>query len=226
MTTDARDLPAAAEYVLRLLEPEEETAFETAMRSDPALAAEVSAWLRQFEALNIEFTEESVRGAVKKRLMERLFDTPRVTVSVWRRVWLWQGISLAALALAAVLGVQSLTGPSTVPGSAVYVSEIVAENQSLRLLAAYDPSRGELKLTRTAGGAPAGRVLELWAIRGDAAPVSLGVLSDTDTSAVPVPEAFRDPAGLILAISDEPPGGSPTGAPTGKVLALGEAVAL
>ena len=226
MTMDPRDLPPAAEYVLRLLDPEDEAAFETAMRSDRSLEAEVAAWLRHFEALNVEFPEESVRRSVKTRLMERLFDTPRVTEPIWRRVWLWQGISLAALTLAAVLGVQSLTGPAAPPGSAVYVSEIVSETQNLRLLAAYDPTRGELKLTRTAGGAPSGRVLELWAIRGDAAPVSLGVLSDAETTAVPLPEAFRDPAGLILAISEEPPGGSTTGAPTGKVLALGEAVAL
>lgn len=218
--------PRAAEYVLRLLEPAEEAAFEATMRDDRALQTEVAEWIGHFEALNVEFAEQSVRNSVKARLMERLFDEPRARAPFWQRIWVWQGVSLAALVLAAVLGVQALLGPGTVPGSAVYVSEIVAEDQSLRLLAVYDPSAGGLRITRTAGEAPEGRVLELWAIRGDAAPVSLGVLPEAENAAVPLPEAFRDGDGLILAISEEPPGGSTTGAPTGAVLAVGEAVEL
>lgn len=39
-----------------------------------------------------------------------------------------------------------------------------------------------------------------------------------------LPDALRvsPQSGLVLALSDEPPGGSPTGAPTGDVLAVGE----
>jgi anti-sigma-K factor RskA len=45
--------------------------------------------------------------------------------------------------------------------------------------------------------------------------------------ALPLPEALRGTvAGLVLAVSDEPPGGSPTGAPTGAVLAVGQVSAL
>jgi anti-sigma-K factor RskA len=90
-------------------------------------------------------------------------------------------------------------------------------------LAVYDPDTTELRLTRTAGDAAEGRVLQLWAIAGAAAPVSLGVLPADPTTAVILPEALRaDVAGLVLAVSDEPPGGSPTGAPTGAVLAVGQ----
>jgi anti-sigma-K factor RskA len=51
----------------------------------------------------------------------------------------------------------------------------------------------------------------------------LGVLPADPTTAVILPEALRaDVADLVLAVSDEPPGGSPTGAPTGAVLAVGQ----
>ena len=81
-----------------------------------------------------------------------------------------------------------------------------------------------MRITRTDGAAVSGRVLELWGIPADGTgPVSLGVLPDTETAEVMVPEAlFGKAVGLTLALSDEPPGGSPTGAPTGAVLAVGQ----
>ncbi|KKK92899.1 hypothetical protein LCGC14_2698290, partial [marine sediment metagenome] len=54
------------------------------------------------------------------------------------------------------------------------------------------------------------------------APVSLGVLPDSKTMRIPIPPLWRDQtAQMTLAISDEPVGGSPTGAPTGDILAVG-----
>jgi anti-sigma-K factor RskA len=55
------------------------------------------------------------------------------------------------------------------------------------------------------------------------APISLGLLSDDPlTTLVPPPEiAALFAAGATVAISREPPGGSPTGAPTGPILAAG-----
>lgn len=226
MSAETHDQYNAGEYVLRLLDPAEEAAFERAMRADPSLQSEVATWLRGLEHLNISFSEESVRRSVKTQLMERLFQERRVRAAFWSRLWVWRGITLTALILAAVIGYRSFPGPATPPGSAVFISEIVAEDESLRLLAAYDPSVGGLRITRTAGSAPPGRVLELWAIVGDAAPVSLGLLPSSAKTTLPLPEAFRRATGLILAVSEEPPGGSPTGAPTGAVLAIGEAVDL
>jgi anti-sigma-K factor RskA len=60
----------------------------------------------------------------------------------------------------------------------------------------------------------------LWLIAGNNAPVSLGVLPDAGAVTLMVAEALAvQLAGGTLAISDEPDGGSPTGAPTGAVLA-------
>lgn len=157
--------------------------------------------------------------------MDVLFAEAQDPVGLWQRLGLWKAISFGTTALAAVLAIMLILPPAvqTPPGpTPIYVSEIAGEGDALRLLAAYDPAQGTLAITRTAGGAADGRVLELWAIEGDNAPVSLGVLASAERDTIVVPEALR-PAidGLVLAISDEPPGGSPTGAPTGAVLAVG-----
>jgi len=57
---------------------------------------------------------------------------------------------------------------------------------------------------------------------GDAAPVSLGLLDEGNSTLIDLPQDLVALlAGALLAISDEPPGGSPTGAPTGAVRAAG-----
>lgn len=216
----------AAEYVLRLLDPTEEARVAARLAREPALAEEVAAWRVRLSGLEAEVQEVAPRAAVKTGLERRLFGMPS-RAPFWQRAGLWQAVSLASLAVAAFFAVQSLQLPQDPARAPLFVSEIAAEDQSLRLLAVYDSQAAELRLTRTAGSAAAGRVLQLWAIAGDAAPVSLGVLPEGDTAAVILPDALRaGVADLVLAVSDEPPGGSPTGAPTGAVLAVGQVSAL
>ena len=214
----------AAEYVLRLLEPDEERAFEARLAHEPDLIDEVSAWTTRLSGMDTEFAEQPARAAVKAELLERLFGAPERAVPLWQRLGLWQGLSFASLLLAGFFAWQVIQlGPLRAPDRGpLYVSEIAAEDQSLRVLAVYDSAAGELQINRTAGQAAAGRALELWAIAEGDAPVSLGVLPDTQTAGIPLPEEFHATvASLTLAISDEPPGGSPTGQPTGAVLAVG-----
>jgi len=71
----------------------------------------------------------------------------------------------------------------------------------------------------------ADRVLELWSVPPQGAPRSLGLISASGTTVL---ARERLPAGLLkggtaaLAVSVEPPGGSPTGAPTGPVVFAGK----
>jgi len=78
---------------------------------------------------------------------------------------------------------------------------------------------------RLAGGVdvPAGHSAQLWAIRGTDAPRSVGVMP-AGPAQLTVPAAVRPvlTAETVLAISIEPAGGSPTGLPTGPVVATGK----
>ena len=225
---DGSDAALAAEYVLRLLNPNEEHEVERRLLEDRVFEAEVGRWVQHFAPMADEFTEMRPRRKVRRTLMQSLFDHPAQARSVWDMVGLWRGVSLASVAaLAVTVGVTFTAPPDTpftgpVVSGPVLVSEIVAEDGALRVLAVYDGDTGQLRLNRTDGGAIAGRVLQLWAIAEGAAPVSLGVLPPETSTLVSVPETLRaGVASLILAVSDEPLGGSPTGAPTGAVLAAG-----
>ena len=102
---------------------------------------------------------------------------------------------------------------------------IVTEAGSALIAAAYDPLRRRVIVTPTGSyEIQSTQALELWIIVGDAAPRSLGVIDPSRPRAYQLPEDVRSDlaAGAALAISVEPSGGSPTGAPTGPVIAQGQ----
>lgn len=209
----------AAEYVLGLLEGADARAAHARTLTQPVFAAEVLFWQERLAILADEIAPVTPSRAARKRLMARVFGTGP------RRGWLgsvglWRGAVLALLALVAVLGYQVATY-DRIP--TLYAAELVSDDGTLRVLAVYDSVTGHIRITRTDGAAGEGRDLELWAIADGQAPVPVGILPDDSTRAgYEVPEAVRGSlSGLTLAISDEPDGGSPTGQPTGAVLAVG-----
>ena len=212
------DSALAAEYALGLTPASELTETRRRAASDAAFSAHVVMWQERLVAMTDDIDPVSPAPRIKKAVMARLFMPARVPLL--QRVWLWQGVSIAALALAAFLGYQQMQPIEPVPQAPVFATQLSGADGALQVLAVFDSARGDLALSRTAGDALPGRVLELWAIAPDQAPVSLGVLPEQSTTRVALPEALAGIAGqLTLAISDEPIGGSPTGAPTGDVLA-------
>lgn len=221
------DIALAAEYALGMLTPTEEKAFEARLVVDPALRSEYARWARDLVALT-----EGIPGVVPSRSVRdnidvKLFGEARPTFL--QRIGfipaVLGGLAVAAL-LFVVVNIGLLTAPDTPTGPA-YRAEIAAHDSSLVMMARFDPVGGTLRVERAAGSARAGRVLELWLIVGEAAPVSLGVLFEGQVSELVLsPELIAALDGGILAISDEPPGGSPTGAPTGDVLATGKVLTL
>ena len=80
-------------------------------------------------------------------------------------------------------------------------------------------------MTVSPGAAPSARggSLELWMIPPGGAPQALGVIPSDRSAKMPMPDAFegRGDTPIVLAVSLEPKGGSPTGRPTGPVVARG-----
>lgn len=208
----------AAELVLGLLEGEEQQSALSRSRNEPAFAALVAGWQERFVPLTDDIAPVTPPARVRKRLLKRLFQTRPVPLS--QRLWVWKGLSFAALVLAGYLGVQQL-GPEVPEAQrALFATQLSGTAVPLEVLAVVDPARGDVVLSRLAGSAPAGRTFELWVIAPQAAPVSLGLLAEGDRLRVALPQDLRARAAeLTLAISDEPSGGSPTGAPTGDILA-------
>ncbi len=225
-TEEHEAMALAAEYALGLLTAAEEKAFEDAMAVDPELRASYAQWAEDFAAITDRIAPVAPPKDLLGRIEAMLFPGPAKTEkkSLLSRFTLLPAALTGLVAAAAVLLVVNLDfqEPTTVPFAPEYTAQLTADDQSLVVLAAYDADSKVLRLDRSAGAAQVGRSLELWLVVGDNAPVSLGILADAAATEITLSDNLAaDIPGGVLAISDEPLGGSPTGSPTGSVLAAG-----
>jgi anti-sigma-K factor RskA len=190
----------AGEYVLGLLEVGEQ------LPADPAFARAVRGWELRLMAL----AESVAPVAPPPRVWAKV--NRAITPAAKRRRLAWPlGLGAAGLAVAAALLVIVL-GP-------------LWRGQSHGLAMLTDASGGWFAVDANAAqmivqpeqvSLPAGRVAELWLIAPQHAPKPLGVLAASGPTVMTLPVGL---AGSVLAVSLEPPGGSPTGLPTGPVIA-------
>jgi anti-sigma-K factor RskA len=219
---DDDDRILAAEYVLGLMTPAQHRAFEDRLGGDPALRVSVAAWAEDFVSLTHNIPEtappEALWRAIEARLDQPLTEAPR-------RRW-FKGIFGYALGgvAAAALAWFVVTSNTLTPPVPEFAAQIAAEDSSIVFAAAYDVDTGTLQVQRQSGAADAGRSLEFWLIAEGDAPVSILVWPDggEDEAIILPAELGSKLPGAVLAISDEPTGGSPTGQPTGAVLAVGQ----
>lgn len=152
-----------------------------------------------------------------------LFGPPEKKKGLIARVGLLGPVIGGVIGAVVVLAVLDRIGFMQDPAQ-TYVAELTDDLDTFVVQARFDPASNQLDLTRTSGGPREARALEMWLVAGDNAPVSLGVWPKGQANAVldiPADLALQM-AGGVLAVSDEPEGGSPTGAPTGDVLAVGQ----
>lgn len=226
---DRGDAILAAEYALHLLTPAERAAFEARLEVEGALRAELAFWEEALVPLAADLPEvappRALRGAIETRLFgngTRRRPAPEPGPGPMRRLF---GGLLGAGFAAAVVVLLALQAPEAPPVfTAPFRAEMASADHSFVIQAAFDPDTREMEVHRVAGAAEPGRALELWLIpRGATTPLSLGVLPETPDAAMELPETLAAMVeGGTLAVSSEPPGGSPTGLPTGPVIALGQ----
>jgi anti-sigma-K factor RskA len=225
------DQSQAAEYVLGLLNAEEHAAAARRIATDPAFAAEVRQWQSRFASLDNAFEERAAPPHLLADIEARVFGAPARPSGLrglWENLNLWRGLAAAALAVAVVaIGINVMRPAALDPRD--FATQLVAaleeEGSNVKFLALYDGATGTVRLTALSGDAAPDRDFELWAIEGDNAPVSMGVVPANARSEVTMkPDILaKFGEGSLLAITLEPKGGSPTGDPTGPVVAKGVA---
>jgi anti-sigma-K factor RskA len=214
----------AAEHALGLADE------ATREAADPAFAAAVEAWRGRFDPWL--GPERAPRADLWARIERQLpANDPGVRDPARR----WRFATFAASAVAAaLLGVIVLRpgGDGPVPAPA---PQVAAAPEARMMVAALSPKEGQGAVTvtydETAGrmtvtpvGMDAdGRTPELWVIPADGTPRSLGVIAEKEARTMIVPAERRGmiAGGVTFAVSLEPTGGSPTGAPTGPVVMTG-----
>lgn len=219
-----------AEYALGLLAADEHTAVARRIAAEPALRRELGVWRRRLASLDGEFAEQPAPAAMLSRVERRLFGGA-AKGGWWNSLAVWRSLAGAAAAVAVVAVGFNLIEPRQLTpqefGQQLVAAIEAQEGSGVSFVALYDPESGHVRLTSLSGNAMPNNDYELWAIQGDAAPVSLGVINVAEKEIMPMPEDMPEfGAGTVLAVSIEPKGGSPTGAPTGKVVAAGAAMAI
>jgi len=225
--TDAADLTtgpdpdvAAAELALGLLEGEDRATALRRMLAEPDFARDVERWRLQFGALFAGVASVVPAPELGERVIARLDGPARVRPGYWKPFAI--ASSLAAASLFGVLMIRpdpALPPPVTIAAAAPMVAAFMVEGIEAPLVATYDSANGRLSMPGPMP-VPAGKSAQLWAIVGTDAPQPLGLFHDAGGR---VEADARSPTpmepGTKFAISLEPEGGSPTGLPTGPVVA-------
>lgn len=220
----------AAEYVLGVLAANERSQAAARIDSEPGFARLVDRWEVHLAPLASAYAEVTPPETVKPAIDRRLFtgaitaSRPVASPSLWSSLIFWRGLAAVAVAALAIYVAVPYIAPPAVAPQERMVASLAADGSDVKYMIMYDEKTGEIGLSHVAGERGQGKDFELWMIEGSNAPVSMGVIPAGTTMKMPVKDDLRQKlaAGAVLAISLEPQGGSPTGLPTGPVVAAGD----
>ena len=211
----------AGEYVLGVLDVEHALEIERALAIDGELRAAVTFWEQKLHPLSSLATARNppteIWDAIEARISPSTSARSRRSVAA---PWRWSTGAFAAIAAALLLYVVAVPRAPVEPASPTVAVLQSSKTQNASWVAVLGPSG--LRLAELTGERPpAAHAYELWGIAPHAKrPVPLGVIPTNGQMQLAVlPKGVG--AGATLAISIEPPGGSPTGLPTGPVVFAG-----
>jgi anti-sigma-K factor RskA len=210
----------AAEHALGVLDPPEHEAAERRALADPAFSDRVETWRGRLAALLDGLAPVKAPDHVWPRIVQGLGAAGNVVeLRLRRSLMIWRGVSAAAASMAAVMAFVAFW-PRPERPAPVMTSEIASAKGPVVYVAMMDPAHHRVILQPVSMTTTPGRSPELWLIGTDGKPVAIGVAE----FGKPVQLRFnKTPTGAeVLAVSIEPVGGSPTGLPTGPVVATGK----
>ena len=219
----------AGEYALGVLDDAERRAVEARIEEESAFAGLVDQWNDYLSPLTDGIAPVDPPAYLRERIIERLFAdeaTPTAAkASLWESLQFWRGAAIvfgafAFLFLAILLG-QGLRGPQ-LTGQVLVATLQPPEIESL-LAVEIDQATGRAIIDASSLDTD-DLYTELWVIPEDGTPRSLGTFPSDGESTITLPQPVLEliDAGVALAVSLEPEGGSPTGQPTGPIIGLGQ----
>ncbi|VVD76357.1 anti-sigma factor [Pandoraea capi] len=228
-----------AEYALGVLDAAERRELEQAASTSPQIRTSLDQWQQRIAPLVDDVPPVTPAPRVWLRIQRDLgFPAnagakPTTPASLWDSLSLWRwlgiGASVATLVLVAV-NVNTLTertkpgGPAPAATSAYLVATLARQDGVAHWTATVDTRRSSMVVVPAVKPTiDAGKATELWLIPKDAKPIPLGVFAADQPASMTLPPEIlaQINSNAVLAVSIEPPGGSPTGQPTGPVVATG-----
>jgi anti-sigma-K factor RskA len=231
MTISPDDDFAAAEYALGTLDAGERATLAARRLREPELDEAIQAWEARLAPL-AEAAQEiepprNLLPAIEARIRGAASDAPRngTIVDLQRSIRRWRAMAIAASLFAGVLAI-GLVAREASRRSAPheYVAILQKDAASPAFAVTVNLDKQELTVRPVAAQAPPGKSYELWLIDSKLGARSLGVIGDTPRGAS---LSAYDPAvvaGATYAVTVEPPGGSPTGQPSGAPVFVGKLI--
>ena len=222
----------AAEYALGVLTGDDLRRARDLARTDVRFRDEVARWSGRLAPLLDEIEPSAPPASAWLAIESRIGRTPTRAnvVQLRRRVVQWRALATAMTALAACLGIFIIVRPPASvlvqrPAEAQPLLAMLGNDQrETKVVASWDPAARRLVLAVT-GAMPSdpSHAHELWVIPPGGRPRSLGTMGASKQMHMQLADELAKllQQGATIAISVEPAGGSPTGAPTGPVVASG-----
>ncbi|WOB08204.1 anti-sigma factor domain-containing protein [Piscinibacter gummiphilus] len=216
----------AAAYVAGTLRGAARRRFVALTRVHPTLRRAVREWEARLMPLTTTVEPVVPPARVWQAIERRIASVSAPRPGWWERLAVWRALtgvaSMAALTLAVLLAlpqpaqppivvVLSAAGGTPGVGGVVPASFVASISADGRALVTKPIQQVSLQ---------ADKALELWAVPPSGAPRSLGLISAQGATVVQRGRVLDNTA--AFAVSLEPPGGSPTGAPTGPILYIGK----
>ncbi len=211
----------AAEYALGVLAGVERAAVEQRIARDQAFARLVNEWEQRLAPWAANLPEVAPPSQLWNSIVAALPAHTRERSGLWDSLNFWRGFSFATGALAAAcLAALLYSGTFTQQQPLVATIDEGGHHHFVATIAAG----GTMAVVPAAFSADTTRVPELWLIPPDGKPRSIGLLraDQAVTFTLSTELAGFAKHNAVLAVSLEPPGGSPTGLPTGPVIATGK----
>lgn len=235
LTPQERD-ELAAEYALGVLVGDDLAQAESLARSSATFRTAVARWRSRLAPLLNEIEPAAPPAGLWERIEQVIGVPERGNVVVLRRrVVVWRTATAAMTALAASLAIVLLNAPSvrspvvSGPGAPAVQAKapmvaVLDTGQQAKVMASWDPMSQRLVLA-VAGDMPSdpAHSHELWVIPPGGQPRSIGTMGSAKQMHMRLADAIATllQQGATIAITVEPPGGSPSGKPTGRMVASG-----
>jgi anti-sigma-K factor RskA len=219
---DRKDDTRAAEYVLGVLSAAERREVQRQLATDSALRAEVERWEDRLAPLISEVSAVEPPMHIWRGIEERISAAgkPKLRRSRWESLAFWRSMTFGAAALAAASLAALVYVSTSVQPLRPMVANVAGVQSSF--VAAIDPASRSLTIIPSAVTSYEQHSLQLWLIASGGKPQSLGLIESAKPVRVMLPAQVVLSTDATLAVSLEPPGGSPTGQPTGPVIASGK----
>ncbi|CAD5299042.1 Anti-sigma-K factor RskA [Bosea sp. 62] len=229
----------AGEYVLGLLDGAEFAAAERRLDTDRDFAASVERWRLHFFALDATVTPLAPSVDLWPRIEAGLAEllkpaasfpaaTSRATMAGpsrfaewWNSLFVWRGAAFAGALATVVLAVGLFGALDRAKRQPLMVAVLLTEgNAAAAVVHTFADGRVEM-LPLQSIDVPAGKALEIWTLWDRAVgPRSVGLIDRARSTPLRL-DNLPLGNGQLFEITLEPASGSPTGRPTGPIIAKG-----